>query len=241
MNVRAAFNRVAQSAPLRFLAGSVAYGAYIESNEVIIANTGAALFVLGMNILSDRSHRLAIGVNSIVNWVTASFVMSEAYTQIATQGMTIESWGKLMIGSAYLSWGTADAMLLRMGIKNIETADKKYLDPVIPNGIADVVATTSFPPLAITSAAAIFKQLKSTPIAEDAPVHNKSEWREKHMTGNRYLAAGMVATGIAGVALGFGPAYLVAFSLWAAGYIGFEPKRNKAFVKDWKMLPSPSQ
>lgn len=235
--------RAFNSASLRFLLGSVAFAAYSGSTGAVLANSAAALIVLGMNLFSDRSSNAAFAINGIVNVASAAFILSQAFGNFAAHGLSLENWRQalsdwtqLMVGCAYGSWTVADAFLLRMGLKKIETLEPgDKCNPAVPNAIADVLATLSFPPLVATSYMAIRKS-REDPIPEDAPVHNRQEFWAKHASANRYLALGMVATGVAGALTGFGALYVGAFALWAWGYTAFEHKRNAAVLPDWNGL-----
>lgn len=229
-----ATSRIFNSASLRFIAGSMAYGAYISSPPAVLANAAAGLIVLGMNIHSERAGYYGFLVNGVVNLVSAALILKEAAQNIAASGLTTETFGQASVGFAYLGWSIAEAMKVRLDLKGIEMADKKYLDPVFPNSISDVLAVGAFPPLMATSALALLKTNQE--VAEDAPVSNHTEFAKKHISSTRLLALGTIAAGIAGVATGLGAFYGTAFTLWALGYIAFEPKRNAAFISDWKNL-----
>lgn len=235
MTLHAAFSRVAHSSSLRFVLGSTAYGAYLNSKEMILANALAVLAVVGVN-LAKRSAPYEFIPTGISNIASGAIGMGDALHHISGEGMTLSNWGRLSVSLAYIGWATAEVMKTRLNVKGIETPDKKWLDPTIPNGIADVLAVGNFPPLMLTSAAAIVKQIRENPLHEETPVSTTREFINKHLTGTRLLAVGMLTAGVAGAVTGLGLAYTTAFMLWTAGYTSFEPKRNAALLPDLKKL-----
>lgn len=235
MSIAAGFNRAGHSAALRFVAGSAYYGAFLNDNGVVLTNAAAFFIILGMN-MAGRTRVYEMALLAIINCTSGVFATIDVIDKITSLGWSAENRGKAFMAGAYFCWTFTDIFRARLEHKNIETADKKHLDPANPTAVGDVLAVGFFPPLMVTSALAVYRQAHQTPVHEDAPVATEGEFYRKHSNGNRWLALGMLMAGAAGAFTGLGVFYAAAFALWTAGYLAFDPKRNAALIPDWRQV-----
>lgn len=231
-----AFNRVRHSPALKLVAGNLCYGAYLQSPGFIAAQCASGLVTLALNVAGERSRRYEFLTHALMNVASGYIALQDGITQAMATGLSNETMGKIGVAGAFIGWAASQFMKLRMDIKGIETADKKAMDPTYPCAVADVLAVGAFPPLVATNLLAVVKQSREQLPAEDAPVHNWRDYRQKHVTGMRLLAGGLAVAGVAGLTSGFGAAYAAAFIVWAWAYTGFEPKRNAALKTDYQAL-----